>query len=634
MDFLNSVLLKEIEKKVAELLPDKCEITNLEFEGPDIAIYTNTIKEFLEDEKIIKTLASTLKKKFVIRPDSSIMLSPEEAKEKIEEIVPHEANIKNIYFDPAFNEVNIEAEKLGLVIGPKGQTLKSITIQTGWAAKLLRTPTTESKMLRAIRETLIKEGAERKKILKNIGKRIYRNDPKPTDWIRITGLGGWREVGRSCILVETPESKVLLDCGVSVASTENAFPYLSSVDFSLEEIDAVVITHAHLDHSGFVPYLFQYGYDGPVYCTPATRDTMILLQEDYIGVLEKSAKTPIYSEKDIKKELLHCIPRNYGEVTDIAPDMRLTLHNAGHMIGSALVHLHIGEGAHNLLYTGDLKFGYTELFDPAETKFPRLETLIIESTYGGPQDVQKPRYVAEQKLIEIIKETTEKNGIVLIPSFAVGRAQEVMMVIENYARQKGEWDVPVYLDGMTKEASAIHSAYPEYLKKSLQRRILHNDSPFDSNIFQIVDPSQRRQIIDDGRCVILAPAGMMNGGPVIEYFKQISDNENNALVFVGYQAEGSLGRKIQKGAKQVVLENNGKAQEYEIKLRVETIEGLSGHADLNQLLGYFKKLSPRPERVLTVHGEEKKCINLARSIAYKFRVEATAPRNLDSIRLK
>lgn len=626
--------LKDVEKKIREILPEECQIASVELEGPDIVLYTKNVSKFLDDETLIKKLAGTLKKRFTIRSDSTMLEEPEKAKAIINEIIPPEAGVKNIMFDTSFNEVDIEAEKIGLVIGQGGERLKEITKRTGWTPKPLRVPTVESKLMKGIRETLVRECKDRKKILKEAGKRIYRNDTKPTDWIRITGLGGWREVGRSCILIETPESKVLMDCGVSVASHENAFPYMSSVDFSLEELDAVVISHAHLDHSGFLPYLYQYGYDGPVYCTTATRDMMTLLQKDYISVLEKTAKTPLYSEKDVKSEIMHCITKEYGEVTDIAPDIRLTLHNAGHILGSSLVHMHIGEGAHNLLYTGDFKFGYTELFDPAETRFPRLETLIIESTYGGPQDIQKPRYVGEKQLIDLIKQTADKNGMTLIPSFAVGRAQEVMMLIESYAKQHGGWDIPVYLDGMTREASAMHSAYHEYLKRSLHRRMLHNDSPFDSNIFQIVDPSQREQIAEDGRCVMLAPAGMMNGGPVVDYFKRIAEFERNQVVFVGYQANGSLGRAIQRAPSSINLDDNGKPREFKINAKINTVEGFSGHADLNQILGYFKKITPKPERVLTVHGEESKCMNLARSLSYKFRVEASSPRNLDSIRLK
>ena len=622
-----------MKEKIDQMLPKEVEITSVDIEGPEIVIYTKNIGMFLNDEMLIKGLATHLKKRFVIRPDSSILMDPEQALAKINEIIPTEAGIERINFDVNFNEVVIEAKKLGLVIGQGGETLKRITFETGWLPRLLRTPTSNSEIMRGIRDMLIKESKDTKAMLKKVGKNIYRTPAKPTEWIRITALGGCREVGRSCLLIETPESKVLLDCGLNVASTENAFPYFNSIDFSMDQLDAVIISHCHMDHCGFLPYLFQYGFDGPVYCTTPTRDLMALLQEDYIEVLAKNAKTPLYSEKNIKEVVKHCIPREYGEVTDITPDIRLTLHNAGHILGSALVHLHIGEGAHNLLYTGDMKFGYTELFDPAETRFPRLETMLIESTYGGQGDIQAPRYVGEKQLIDTILETTSKNGIVLIPTFAVGRAQEVSLIIESYARQHG-WDIPVYLDGKAKEASAIHTAYPEYLKKSLQRRVLHNDSPFDSNIFQMVDKSKRQEIVDQGRCVILAPAGMMNGGSVVEYFKRTCEDPKNTLLFVGYQAEGSLGRKIQRGVKEIAMDDNGKTRGFNVNMKVVSIEGFSGHADINQLLGYFKKVSPRPERVLTIHGEEKKCINLARTFSYKFHVESSAPRNLDSIRLK
>jgi KH/beta-lactamase-domain protein len=622
-----------MKKQVDEILPKECLVESIDIEGPEIVIYTKNIGMFLNDESLIKTLASTLKKRFILRSDASTLMEPEKALEEIKKTVPAEADVCKIDFDQNFNEVVIEAKKLGLVIGRGGETLKKIATATGWMPRLLRTPTTTSDMLNGIREMLVRESKERKTFLKKVGKRIYRSPAKPTDWIRITALGGCREVGRSCLLIETPESKVMLDCGINVASTNSPFPYLSSINFSLEELDAIIVSHSHLDHNGFIPYLFSYGYDGPVYCTPPTRDLMALMQVDYIEVLARSAKTPIYSEKDIKNEVKHCIVREYGEVTDITPDVRLTFHNAGHILGSALVHLHIGEGAHNLLYCADLKFGYSELFEPAETHFPRLETLITESTYGGQQDVHQPRYVGEKRLLDLIKETTDKNGVVLIPTFAVDRAQEIQLIIESCARQHG-WDVPVYLDGKAKEASAIYTAYPEYMKRNVRGRILHNDSPFDSNIFQMADATKRQQIVEQGRCVVLAPAGMLNGGPILSYLKYACEDAKNALVFVGYQAEGSLGRKIQRGSRELVVEEEGKTKAYPINLKVDSIDVLSGHADFNQLLGFFKKIYPKPERVLTVHGEEKKCLNLAKTLAYKFRVEASSPRNLDSIRLK
>ncbi|MEM3412091.1 MAG: beta-CASP ribonuclease aCPSF1 [archaeon] len=625
--------LEELKKKLREEIPKEYEVVDINAEGPNILIETKNIELFLNNEQIIKNLASTYKKKFIIRSDPSTLLPPEQTIQKIKEIVPEDANISEIKFDPSFNEICIEAEKLGLIIGQNGETLKKIISETKWTPKLLRKPKTESEILKGIRETLIKESKEYKNFLKKTGKRIFRQKTKETDWVKITCFGGAREVGRSCFLLETPETKVLLDCGVNVASMENAFPLLNNLSFPIQEIDAVIISHGHLDHCGFLPYLFSYGYDGPVYTTTPTREVMALLQKDYLEVLEKNAKVPPYSEKDIKNEILHTITRNYNEVTDISPDMRITFYNAGHILGSAMVHIHIGEGLHNILYTGDFKFGYTELLNPAESEFPRLETLIMESTYGSPQDVQMPRYLGEKKMMDLIHETIEKNGIVLIPSFAVERAQEIMLVIAYYAR-KNNWDIPVYLDGMIKEASAIHTVYPEFLKKNVQREILHGESPFDMNIFQNVDKSKRDEIIENGRCVILAPSGMMNGGPVMEYFRKIAEDERNALLFAGYQAEGSLGRRIQRGEKEIPLEDEeGKLRTINVKMKVESVDCFSGHADVNQLLGFVKKVFPKPKLVLTVHGEEKKCVSLAKNISYKFKVETSSPRNLDSVRV-
>jgi len=626
--------LKEISVEVHKLLPSDCNISKMELEGPEIVIYTKNISKFYEDENLIKSVATKLKKRFILRSDPSCLMPAEQALEKIKEIVPADANIESIDFDENFCSVVMVAEKLGLIIGPHGSILKEITTKTGWTPKLLRKPANNCPVVKGIRETLLKDSKEIKKNLKAVGKRIYRTPAKSTDWIRMSALGGCQEVGRSCLLIETPESKVLLDCGVNVAASgDESFPILSSINFSLDELDAVIISHGHLDHSGFLPYLYEYGYKGPVYCTEPTRDVMALLQLDYHKVLEKSGRDAPYSEKHIKQEIKNVITRSYGEVTDITPDIRLTLYNAGHLLGSSLIHLHIGEGAHNMLYTGDLNFGFTELFNSANTTFPRLETLIIESTYGGTKARQPDRKMCEQNLYNLIKETIAKNGIVIIPSFAVGRAQEIQLVLERFSKNE-DWDIPVYLDGMLKQASAMHTIYPEYLRRGVQRRILHNNSPFESNIFQMVDPKQREDIIENGRCVILASSGMMVGGPIIEYFKKTCENPNNAIVFVGYQAVGSLGRQIQRGKQTIALEEEGKLREFNVKMNVKTIAGFSGHADLNQLLGYIKRLYPKPERVLTVHGEESSCTNLSRTISYKFRIDSTSPRNLDSIRLK
>ena len=171
----------------------------------------------------------------------------------------------------------------------------------------------------------------------------------------------------------------------------------------------MVLTHAHMDHIGFVPYLFKFGYEGPVYCTPPTRDLAALLLSDYIKLSQGSGGTPLYGEKDIRKMLMHTITRDYGEVTNITDELKLTYHNAGHILGSATVHLHVGEGMYNIVHTGDMKYGFTRLYDPASHKYPRIDSLFIESTYGGNNDITKNRDEAERELMEVDKSNSRRR---------------------------------------------------------------------------------------------------------------------------------------------------------------------------------------------------------------------------------
>lgn len=645
---------REIKKIVEENLKEK--VTKVDLEGPRIVVYTNDIKFFIENNNITKNLASLLKKRIVIRPEIKDLLDPEETKKIIERVVPKEAGIKQIDFDPYFESVYIEAEKLGVVIGKHGDTMNEIIKETGWTPVVLRKPPIESDIVESVRRTvrginiedqkrinLVKKNEwkdlfekginiERQQILREIGYRIYRKPSAECDWVRIMPLGGAREVGRSCFLLKTPESNVLIDCGINVAAQKNnKFPDFRAADLAIDKLDAVIISHAHLDHCGFLPYLFKYGFRGPVYCTEPTRDLMTLLQLDALEVWSKENEEPPFSSSDVRELLKHTIPLEYNEVADITPDMRITLYDAGHILGSSIVHIHVGEGLHNIVYTGDIKFGDTKLLEAANTQFHRVETIIMESTYGGRYDVQPKRQDAEDNLIRIIRKNIERKSKVLIPVFSVGRSQEVMMILERCKNL----DATIYLDGMIWEATSIHTAYPEYLKEQVRQRIFNGDNPFLSDKFRKVkDRNERSEIINSKEpAIILSTSGMMTGGPSVEYFKNLCTDEKNTLIFVGYQAEGSLGRTLQSGAKEIVTSENGKTKSFDVKMNITTVDGFSGHADRRQLLGYMKKVTPRPKRVLTVHGEKEKCINLAATLTELFHIEAISPQNFDGIRL-
>jgi KH/beta-lactamase-domain protein len=431
---------------------------------------------------------------------------------------------------------------------------------------------------------------------------------------------------------------VLLDCGINPGSSRpfEAFPRLDNPAFELDSLDAVVVTHAHLDHCGLVPFLYKYGYDGPVYCSSPTSNLMTLLQLDYLDVASKQGLMAPYDQKDVRECVLHTIPLRYGVVTDIAPDIRLTLHNAGHILGSSMAHLHIGEGLHNIVYTGDYKYGRTMLLEAAATEFPRVETIITESTYGGADDIMPSRVEAEERLTAIINETLERRGKVLIPVPAVGRAQEIMLIIDGYMRRGLMKEAPVFIEGMISEATAIHTAYPEYLGREVRYSILHDGvNPFQSDYFTVVEhPNVRQDIIDGEPCIIMATSGMLEGGPVIEYFKNLADNENNAIIFVSYQIEGTLGRRVQKGLTEATMMNSeGKMDVVKVRLRVESIEGFSGHSDRRQITNYIINLKPKPERVIVCHGERAKCLSMANFIQKRCGIQTLVPAIMETFRL-
>jgi len=629
-------LFDNIREEVRRIIPPDHTVSGIEFEGPLVVIYTKEFEKFSSNANIVKMLAQGLRKRVAIRPDPSMLADSDEVETKIRKMVPEEAEISDIFFEFETGEATIEALSPGLVIGKQGSLLNDLKKETGWNVKVVRAPPIPSKTVSDVRGYLRLNRDDRSDMLKRVGRKIARPMLDNDQWVRMTALGGFRQVGRSAVLLQTRESKVLIDCGIDPSS--DAVPYFSVPEIQpLKDLDAVVITHAHMDHCGILPVLYKYGYEGPVYCTPPTRDLMAMLQLDYIKLTFGEAKKAPYEASHVRQEILHTITLRYNETTDISPDVRLTFQNAGHILGSAIAHFHIGDGLHNVAFTGDTKYERSWLFNAANNRFPRLETLVIESTYGGHSDIQPSRMDAANELTKILARAAESNAKVLIPVFAVGRSQEVMLVIEEMMRTNRMPTVPVYLDGMIWEATAIHTAYPEYLNSQLRTQIFQqNENPFLSPIFKRVETAAMREEIchSPDPCIVLATSGMMSGGPVMEYFKEWCDDPNNWLIFVGYQSEGSVGRTIQKGRSDITLHERGNPMTLEVKINRETIDGFSGHSDRKQMMNYIASLDPKPDKIIICHGEDRKCTDLASSIYKRFNIETKAPLNLETIRLK
>jgi KH/beta-lactamase-domain protein len=617
----------EIIERLKELLPSGI-ISRVEFEGSKIVVYTKDTEFFKSNEEYVKNVVSTLKKRIEIRVEKDLLLKEEEAKKRILELAPPDADVKDVIFEKNRSIVNIYAKKIGYVIGKGGEIVKKIREETFWQPKIERAPLIDSKIIDGIRKMMHEEVDFRKEFLNKIGKKIYEEKGIDRKRIRLTFLGGAREVGRSCLLVETPKSKILVDAGV-ISGSQNGYPILDTPEFNINEIDAIVISHAHLDHVGFVPVIYEMGYDGPLYLTQPTLDLSTLLWLDFIDVMQRSSFKPLFTIKGVKEAVKRAITLDYNEVTDISPDVRLTFYNAGHILGSTIVHLHIGDGWHNIVYALDQKFGRTNLLDPAFTNFQRVETLIIESTYGAKTDVMPSRKEVEEQFMQVVNKTMERGGIVLIPSFSVERAQEVMTILV-----KNNFLYPIYLDGMIWDANGIFTAYPEYYGKAMMKEAMSGKDPFLSPIFKrISSSSEREKAWNDRPCIIISTSGMLTGGPVLEHLKHLAEDEKSTLIFVGYQAEGTLGRKIQKGWREIPIEENGKTIPLKINMEVYTADGLSAHSDRRQLLAYIGNLTSKPKRVFVVHGEEEKAISLANTIERIFKIESYPPRLLETLRV-
>jgi len=631
--------LEEIRESITDEVPNDITITEVTYEGPELVIYTRNPRTFAENGDLVRTLASKLRKRITVRPDPDVLSPPTEAREEILSVIPEDAEVTDLDFHADTGEVVIEATKPGMVIGRHGSTLREITQKVGWTPEVVRTPPIESATVDNVRNFLKQEREDRRDILERIGRQIHREEMADDEWVRITTLGCCREVGRAAFILSTPETRVLIDCG-DKPGAEGEVPYLQvpeALGSGANSLDAVVLTHAHLDHSALIPLLFKYGYDGPIYCTEPTRDLMGLLTLDYLDVAAKEGRAPPYESAQVREAIKHSITLEYGDVTDIAPDIKLTFHNAGHILGSAISHFHIGDGLYNVAFSGDIHYTDTRLFNGAVNEFPRVETLVLESTYGGRNDYQTDQEDSERKLKKIIRETTTEGGKVLIPAFAVGRSQEIMLVLEEAMRNGDIPTVPVHLDGMIWEATAIHSTYPEYLRDDLRDRIFHEDkNPFLAEQFNHIDggEEERQDVTDGGPCIILSTSGMMEGGPIMSWLEHLGTDAESTMAFVGYQAQGTLGRRIQNGWDEIPVGNGGRGRgnTLNLEMNVETVDGFSGHADRQGLENFVRTMNPRPEKVLCVHGDESSTQDLSSALYHEFNMRTFAPKNLETFR--
>lgn len=298
----------EIIDEIMKHVPEN-KISDVAFEAANIVLYTKDKKYLEDDEGTVRNAVNAIKKRVELRPDPSIHVDTETAEKLIKEILTDECGVDEVLFEPERSIAHIVAENPGVAIANRGALLKEVKRQTWWVPIIKRKPPIKSQLIENIRGVLYEHSDYRRKFLHKTGERIYNGwlRQRKEEWVRVTYLGGGRQVGRSAILLQTPESRVLMDCGIDPASDDQAYPYLEAPEFRIEELDAVVVSHAHLDHIGFIPYLYKYGFRGPIYCTEPTRDIMALIQLDVIKIARDKDTEAIYTVEEVKEAVKHCI---------------------------------------------------------------------------------------------------------------------------------------------------------------------------------------------------------------------------------------------------------------------------------------------------------------------------------------
>ena len=425
--------------------------------------------------------------------------------------------------------------------------------------------------------------------------------------MEISFFGAAGEVGRSCILIESKNTKVLLDAGIKLGNPIE-FPELKHG--LINKIDAILLSHAHLDHCGYLPHIYSQGFSQSTYATKPTIELMQVLLSDYIKISQP---------KDLEKNIVTKVIKNtkiveYKREIKIK-DLTVSFTSAGHIVGSAMIR--ISDGKDTLLYTGDMNLSETKLLNSADLHNLKANILVMEGTRSGEFDISKPQKENIQEFIKIVKDTILAGGKVLIPSFAVGRGQEVLLILDDYINSGMIPKVPLFIDGMINKVMRIHRHNVIYCKKELQMRILMSDSdPFKSeNFVPVESKSQRQKIVHSNESsIVVTTSGMITGGPIMFYLPRMAKDKMNTLIIVGYQAVNTLGRVIQDGEKDVEIDG----KKVHISMNVKYIR-LSAHLDRKQLKSLPNKI-PGVKKIFLIHGEATKTETLKEELSKKYDV--------------
>ena len=435
--------------------------------------------------------------------------------------------------------------------------------------------------------------------------------------MQIQFWGAAHTVTGSMHLLTINGERLLLDCGLFQGKRDEANARNSQLPFDPQSIDACVLSHAHMDHAGVLPVLTKSGFDGPIYCTSASRDLSTAMLRDSAHIQESDAQylnkrkaergepliKPLYTEGDVVKCLQHFVAYEYHRPFELRPGVRVTFRDAGHILGSAEVIIDYEENQkkRRLVFTGDLGRRHLPILrDPEEVD--QCDILLTEGTYGGR--FHDPIEDTRGQLAQIITDTCERQGMLIIPAFAVGRTQDIVYDLQLLVAEKRIPDIPVYVDSpLATNVTEIFRLHPECYDEEILEYI--NTDP-DGNAFgwpllRYVRTTEESKALNESKeaCVIIAASGMCEAGRVLHHLKHHIGDPNTTVLFVGYQAENTLGRKVLDGWERVKI----LGEEFEVRAQIKKIGGYSGHADHNDLVGFAHNMIHKPARTFIVHAE-------------------------------
>ncbi len=437
--------------------------------------------------------------------------------------------------------------------------------------------------------------------------------------MKVQFWGAAQTVTGSMHLVEANGYRILLDCGTFQGRRQNARERNERFPFDVASIDAVVLSHAHIDHSGNLPTLVRQGYDNPIYSTPATRGLCSAMLPDSAEIQESDARyvnkvnaqkrlppvEPLYTVRDAVETLRLFRTVDYERSIEILPGVRARFRDAGHILGSASVTLEVRENSHvtRLAFTGDVgRPGTAILRDPQP--LDAVDALITEATYSGRE--HGPMMQAQETLARIVSETVQAKGLLIIPAFAVGRTQDIIYHLHILLEEGEIPAVPVYVDSpLAINVTEVFRMHPECYDEETRDHMLHDHhrDPFGFARLRYVRDAADSKKLNDLKepAIIISASGMCEAGRVLHHLRHHAGDPRTTVLFVGYQAENTLGRRLLDGDKRVRI----LGEEYDVAARIERIDGYSAHADESELLDLIGQTPQLPERVFVVHVEEK-----------------------------